>query len=92
MTAITEHVLDGHEHTVSDGVTTMHLGCNRKYHYVYAPPGIDGLGAGEKLRVLHQFTTDESCPYGAGLTCLKLEARMTVLFTPQGVAWLRHEL
>lgn len=96
---LSEHTLDSSENSVHNGVTTMFLAPDaatkaprpvpKRYHYVRAPPGIDGVRPGGKLRVLQQFVSDASCPFGPGLTCLKLEARLLAVFTPNGIAWLQ---
>ena len=89
---VLEYTLDHNENDTQGGVTTMYLGVQRKYHYVRAPDGIEGVKPGSKLRVLEQFTSNERGPLGKGLTCLKLEARLIAVFTPNGIAWLHAKM
>ena len=84
-------LLDNDENVVDGGVTMMHLGAPRKYHYVLAPDGIDRVEPGSRLKVIKQFVTDKTCPLGSGLTCLHVENGIIAVFAPHGVAWFRSK-
>jgi len=72
-------------------VTTMFLGKPMSCVYVRAPPGLPGVKAGKRMRVIQTFKSDGRCPFGANKLCVSLEGGFVAVLTQsaKGVAWMK---
>ena len=71
--------------SLPEGVLPDHI------KYIRAVPEIKEMTNKKKLYVLRRWTTDASCPLGAGLCALELEDGIRVVQTPaEGWVWMKN--
>lgn len=58
--------------------------------FVQAPANLVGIRVGKRLRVQHEFVSDETCPLGPGKRCKVVEGGYMVIENDkQGPVWVR---